>query len=290
MESKNRTLWIILAGVVMVACCGVLIVAVVALGFISVPSWGWDFNWNFDRDAPTSFTTERITETFEIGATPRLEIDNFAGAITVRAGESDTIQVIATKKAPRGRDLDRVEVSISERASGLVIRTHKPSTWSSVSIQFEIATPAGTQLDVHTRAGSIEVRGLDGNVKAGTGAGSVEVIDATGEIEAHSGAGSINVRGAVGPVRLNTGAGGIDYQGSPQGDCSFRSGAGGIRLVLPADLNVEVDLDTGIGSIDVEYPVEGRVSRREVRGVIGTGDEGRIEAHTGTGSIDLIRR
>jgi hypothetical protein len=27
-----------------------------------------------------------------------------------------------------------------------------------------------------------------------------------------------------------------------------------------------------------------------VRGVIGTGEEGRIEAHAGTGSIDLIRR
>jgi hypothetical protein len=288
MESKNRTLWIILAGVVVVACCGVLIVVVVALGLISPLSWGWDFDWNFDRDAPTSFTTERITETFETGSTPRLEIDNIAGAITVRAGEGDTIQVIATKKAPR--DLDRVEVSLSERESGLVIRTRKPSTWSNVSIQFEITTPPGTQLDVYTRAGSIEVRGLDGNVKARTGAGSVEVIDATGEIDAHSGAGSISVLGAVGPARLNTGAGGIDYQGSPQGNCSFRSGAGSIRLVLPANLNVAVDLDTGIGSIDVEYSVEGRVSKREVRGVIGTGDEGRIEAHTGTGSIDLIRR
>lgn len=290
MESKNRTLWIILAGVVVVACCGVLAVAAVALGLVSTLPWGWDVNWNFDRDAPTSFTTERITRAFDVGATPRLEIDSFAGSVVVRAGESDTIQVVATKKAPRGRDMDRVEVSISERGSGLVIETRKPSTWSNVSIQFEITTPVGTQLDVRTRAGSIEVRGLDGGVNASTGAGSVEITDATGKIDAHSGAGSISVQGAIGPVRLNTGAGGIDYQGSPQGDCSFHSGAGSIKLVLPADLNVEVDLDTGIGSIDVEYPVEGRVSKREVRGVIGTGDEGRIEAHTGTGSIDLIRR
>jgi hypothetical protein len=282
-KSGNRTLWIILAIALVVVCCGVLVTAAVVL----TAPWGWAWEWNWsDRGTET----QRMTRTFEVGATPQLDIDSFAGAVTVRAGEGDTIQVIATKKAPRTRDLNQVEVNISQREDGLVIRTDKPRTWSNVSIEFEVTAPAGTQLVVHTGAGSIEVRGLRGPVKVNSGAGNVRIIDATGEIDAHSGAGSIDVRQAVGRVRLDTGAGGIDYQGTVQGDCSFRTGAGSIRLVLPAELNVEVDLDTGMGSVDVEYPVVGQVSRREVRGVIGTGDEGRLEAHTGTGSIDLLRR
>ncbi len=287
MSSKNRTAWIILAAVLVVGCCGVLAVAAIALA----APWGWGWAWEWDWPDPVSSGTERMARTFEVGAAPRLQIDNFAGAVTVRVGESDTVQVTATKKAPGNRDLDRVEVNISEREGGLVIRTSKPSGWSNVSVEFEITAPAGTQLDVHTGAGSLEVRGLAGPVKVDSGAGSLRIIDATGEIDAHTGAGSIDVRGGVGPVRLNTGAGGIHYEGAAQGDCRFQTGAGSIRLVLPPALNVEVDLDTGMGSVDVEYSVEGgQVSRREVRGVIGTGAEGRIEAHTGTGSIDLIRR
>jgi hypothetical protein len=53
---------------------------------------------------------------------------------------------------------------------------------------------------------------------------------------------------------------------------------------------VAVDLETGMGTIDAGFAVDGYASRQEVKGTIGTGDQGSIYAHTGAGSIDLIKR
>jgi DUF4097 and DUF4098 domain-containing protein YvlB len=100
----------------------------------------------------------------------------------------------------------------------------------------------------------------------------------------------MDVQGASGRVRLDTGSGRIEYEGNPSGNCRFETGSGSITLVLPGELNVEVDLDTGSGEIDVEFGVEGQMGKGEVKGTIGDGSQGSIYAHTGSGSIDVIRR
>ena len=94
-----------------------------------------------------------------------------------------------------------------------------------------------------------------------------------------------------GQSRLDTGAGNITYEGTPQGDCDLDTGAGNITLRLPAEVDVEVKLDTGIGNVNVSgFDVDGEVSRGEVDGIIGRDPKSRIEAHTGAGNIDLVRR
>jgi len=112
----------------------------------------------------------------------------------------------------------------------------------------------------------------------------------TGDLKANTGAGTITVRGAAGPARLNNGTGVIVYQGAPQGDCRFNSGTGAISLELPAQPNVTLELKTDAGAIDVKCPVDGQISKRLVQGVIGTGNDARIEANTGVGGIGLTCR
>ena len=263
MESKNRNVWIIVAVIVVVLCCCVLAVAAAAVGLFAT--------WPLDWTGVTSLQSERSEQTFAVGETPSLKIDSFAGNVIVRTGQSSVIRVAATKNARSKDDLDRIEVGVSERDGGLVIKTEKPLSIQNASVDLEITTPAGTRLDVDT------------------GAGNVDLNDSTGEIDAHSGAGNINVRGAAGTARLDTGAGSIRYQGTPQGECRFETGAGSITLTLPADLNVQVDLETGTGEIDVDFAVDGTVTRRDVQGVIGSGAQGTIYARTGAGNIDVVR-
>jgi phage baseplate assembly protein gpV len=281
MESKNRSVWIVVIVVLVVVCICAAVALLVAAGWLS----GWSFDW----DRVTSYERERIEQTFEVSDTPTLEIDSFAGNVTIRAGEGRVIQVVATKRTSRRSDMERIEIEMTESGAGLVIKTRKPAPLSNASVDLEITTPAGTRLDAHTGAGSVHVQGLTGDVQVDTGAGSVDMRDVKGDIDAHSGAGSIDVLDGTGVVRLDTGAGSIEYQGTPEGDCRFESGAGSITLRLPSDLNVEVDLGTGVGDIDLAFAVDGRVTRREVEGVIGSGDQGSIYAHTGTGSIHLER-
>ena len=211
-----------------------------------------------------------VEQSFAVGDAPMLTVDNFAGDVSVHAGEGSAIRVVATKRAAREKDLERIEVRMNERDGAVEVVTDPPSGWKNVSVDLEITVPAGASVDLHTGAGDLIVRDLQGAVRADNGAGDVDIRGTSGAVDAHTGAGS------------------IDYRGRPQGECRFDTGAGTIKLRLPDDVNIKVDLDTGVGDIDVELPVEGEVSNRKVEGIIGSGDEGEVRAHTGAGSIELV--
>jgi len=264
MESKNRTIWIFVIVALVLMCCCVIAVVAAALGFYTLGP--------VDRVQIGGEVRESSEQSFVVGEAPSLSIDNFAGQVTVVAGESGTIRVQVTKKARGQNRLDSLAVSIVEKENGLQIETRNSSHLSNVSVDLEITAPADTRLDVQNGAGEVNASGL------------------VGELALHTGAGSVDVSGGSGAARLDTGAGSITYQGNPQGDCRFDTGAGSIEIYLPADASVNVDLSTGVGDISVDFDVAGQVSRQRVQGTIGAGGQGSIYAHTGVGSIDLRRR
>jgi len=267
MEQKNRNVWIGIAVLIVVCCCCAVMVAAVALGLVAFRAEKVQTNLQIFELGTRS--RAQVEQTFEVGETPYLDVSNFAGTVTVRPGEDNLIRVVATKRASSTSALGRITVGMSEQRDRVTVRTQKPNSLGNASVELEIVAPPGTELELHTGAGTIEIRGM------------------TGSINAHSGAGTIVVAGASGPVRLGTGAGSIQYQGSPAGHCSFESGAGDIRLRLPADPDVRVDLNIGLGTIDVGYDVDGSTSPRDVSGVIGDGSQASIYANTGLGLISV---
>jgi DUF4097 and DUF4098 domain-containing protein YvlB len=315
MEERTRSPWTIVVIIVVVAllcCCLAVIGAGVGSWLVGFPvAWSWG----------PGVEGGEIDRTYDVGRSPQLTIDNFAGSITVRAGEGNQIRVMATKHAPRSNDLDRIEVDIQPRAGGFAIVTRNPDRLLNAWVRLQVVVPASTSFDVRTSSGSVEVSGLDGGGKAETSSGrvtardlsgtvslhtssggmsvesfqgdlnlhvssgSIDVESIEGDLDAHTSSGSIDVRGAQGWVQLDTSSGSIDYQGSPKGACNFTTGSGGIDLRLPSDLDARVDLHTGSGSIKLDYPLEGERSKNDVTGVIGSGDDVSINASTSSGSI-----
>jgi len=282
MESNNRNVWIIvavLAAILLLACCCALVSGGAALAGLGV----------FVSKSSVSGGpyTEHWEETLSVGDAPSLEINNFAGSVSIRAGESGTIHVVATKRAWRSGDLSVIEVGIHETEDGVVIKTEKPLTNGKATVDLEITAPPDSRLNLQLGAGNVSVKDLVAGAEANVGAGNVGLGGVTGDLKVNTGAGTITVRGAAGAAHLNNGAGVIVYQGAPQGDCRFNSGAGAISLELPAQPNVTLDLQTDAGKVDVKCAVDGQISKRHVQGVIGTGDEARIVANTGVGGIGL---
>jgi len=267
MESKNQNVWIAVIVALVIACCCALAMAVGAVA------------WLTSRYADTgveplnlgNLSRERLEESFEVGQAPNLEITNFAGSVTVRSGEGNVVRVVATKKATSEAKLDRIQVRMTEADGRVVIKTKKLLDQGNASVDLEITAPAGSRVSVDTGAGTVVVR------------------DIAGRIDINSGAGSVDVRGAAGPVRVDLGAGQITYEGAPSGDCRFQTGAGEIALRLPGSPNVRIDLGTGLGAVDVDFDVDGRVSPRRAEGVIGDGSQGSIFAHTGVGGVRVER-
>jgi hypothetical protein len=89
---------------------------------------------------------------------------------------------------------------------------------------------------------------------------------------------------------IQIGAGTVSYEGDAEGESRFATGAGTIHLKLPDDVNVQVRLQVGAGSIRVDFPVKGQVSDNVVNGIIGSGADGRIEAQVGAGAIVVSRQ
>lgn len=264
-ESKNRNVWILVIVVLVVACCA-LAVLVAGAGWFAARSI------NIDRVAVSGIDQEDAQQTFQVGDPPTLDVENFAGSITVRAGQSGLVEVSAVKKAHNRARLNQIEVDISQTGSGLKIVTRARPPYSNMSVELEIRAPANANLAIETGAGTVFVDGI------------------TGPIDIESGAGQVDVHGAESPVRVQVGAGQILYVGDPAGDCRFETGAGEIRLSVPANWNMTVDLSTGIGAVGIDFPVDGVVSLREVRGVVGNGSQASIVAHTGVGAVNLNRR
>lgn len=269
MENRNRNVWIIVAVVAVLLClCTLVTAAIIAAGaglFAAMP---------VVREGGIGRVTERTEGVYAAGQAPLLEVDNFAGNVTVRTGESGRMRVIVEKRAMSSEGLARIQVDVEEQDNGLRIRSSRPSTLNAnESVDLEVFVPADARL------------ALD------TGAGNLQIDDVQGEIRAHTGAGNVEASGATGPIRLETGAGNIDYEGGPQADATFGTGAGNITLRLPAGINAAIDLQTGIGRIDLGgFAVEGDTSGTDVQGTIGTGEGATIRADTGAGNIELIRR
>lgn len=262
---SNRTIWIILGAILVIACC-CLLAAAVALLFVA--------NRTVDLSGPDLSPTsvsDALERTFDIGAGPLLQVDNFAGAINVTAGETGVIRVVATRRAQGRGDLDNMRVEYNQLDNGLHIVTSLPSARvSNRSIDLDIEVPAGARVVVDCGAGPVVVHGV------------------TGELDLHTGAGEVIATGAGGGGRLDTGAGAVRYEGEPTGDLSLHTGAGEIVIALPSGANVNLDLSTGIGEVDVDaFAVAGDVSPRSVEGTIGSGGP-TITAGAGAGSIRVV--
>ena len=147
------------------------------------------------------------------------------------------------------------------------------------------------ELRLDTGSGGLDVRDVIAKrCKLDTGSGGVtgEAL-ACDEIAVDVGSGSVRLDGvSASRAKIESGSGGVQFhmRTSPR-DLSVESGSGGVTISLPAIANAEVDVETGSGSIESDFPVQmRRIERHHLRGTIGDGS-GRIRIHTGSGSVHL---
>ncbi len=299
------------------ACC-IAAAAAVALGVLT--DWTYDIDWqrpgeffraiDWDRAWEGGGLSETEERTFEdVGDQPRLVVVDFAGTVTILAGDADTIEVIATKRANTESRLDSIDVDWSQDELRVEITAQRgrPSG-GNVSVDLDITAPPGTEIDlrlgagdvriedilgeisVQTGTGDLDVRAGGASINLSTGTGDVHVEDVDGELVVSTGTGDLELKGCDGRAELHSGTGDIVYQGRPEGDSFFETGVGDIILKLPSDADVEIELTSGFGDVKVRDFEDVEESRQAASGVIGDGSRGRVRAHTGVGNIDLYER
>ena len=166
-------------------------------------------------------------------------------------------------------------------------------------------------LNIDVGSGTVEVRDITGDLSVDTGSGGVRADRITAQvinidtgsgsvrgstlsaqrIDIDTGSGSIDLDDvSADRLGMDTGSGGVDLTltRAPT-DVDIDTGSGGVTIRSPEGLNATIDLETGSGSIESDFPMTvRRHSRDHVQGTIGDGS-GRMKIDTGSGSIRLMK-
>jgi len=154
-------------------------------------------------------------------------------------------------------------------------------------------TDAQGDVALDTGSGTVTVNGVSGSsLNMDTGSGQIRASDIDVKtLKADVGSGGMRMTRVKAPrVNIDAGSGGVELEMlSLVDDLVVDAGSGGVTVRLPAALSADVDIETGSGGVDSDFPVQTtRVEAHHLRGRIGDG-HGRIRIESGSGSIRLIK-
>jgi Putative adhesin len=193
----------------------------------------------------------------------RLEVDNFAGEIIVKAGPRDEV-VIAAEKGSRAQ----IEVQSTDK----VVSVQASFEGVARSVDFQITVPAwmevnltGTYTDISvegTKAavtatnvrGDISVKGGADRIIVKSIEGAIVVDGARGRVEANSTSESVTIRDVVGDIVVESVSENIDIERADSTSVEASSVDGDIRFSGPIRDAARYLLTSHDGSITASIP------------------------------------
>ena len=162
----------------------------------------------------------------------------------------------------------------------------------SVAVSLDVQVPDHTSLELITHNGSVEITNITGQVDGTTHNGRVAAarVSGTATLQTHNG--SIRCKEISGDTQLKTHNGSVKVyyaEGAPPiCNVSLITHNGGIDFTAPPDFSAAVEASTHNGSIKTDLPITitGEVSKRKLKGTIGTG-QGKLRLQTHNGSIRI---
>lgn len=147
------------------------------------------------------------------------------------------------------------------------------------------------EIDINTSFGGVDINDVAAKeYKVQTANGEAKLDGVAGYVKAETEFGQITISRAENMVLdLKSANGGIDFEGSlADGPHNLKTSFGSITLKLPEETNLDVDLTTSFGSIDVGFDLSttDHNSYNQVTGKIGAGGD-LLQAETNNGSITI---
>ncbi len=180
-----------------------------------------------------------------------------------------------------------IEAEVHERVAGFVVSTvrlevdvylPRETDLSVRSVDGDVTMePVSGRLEIRTVDGSLRARGLKGDVVLESVDGSIDAQDLDGRLRLRTSDGDAIIRGRFDRVTATSVDGDLRVtaeRGSRMGDeWGFESSDGNLDLRIPGDLKASFEAHTSDGSLDLNLPLrlQGRISRNAVRGDLNGG-------------------
>jgi hypothetical protein len=136
---------------------------------------------------------------------------------------------------------------------------------------------------LNTSGGGLKLKDLDGNIKATTSGGSVKAENIKGELLTSTSGGSINLGNISASVKASTSGGSIDADIKSLGKyLSLSTSAGNIRVRMPLDKGINLDLDGQKVKMPTLANFSGKIEKDRVNGSLnGGGISVKMDASSG---------
>jgi DUF4097 and DUF4098 domain-containing protein YvlB len=233
--------------------------------------------------------TEEFHQSHPLTLTGRVSIANINGDVHINAWDRNEVKIDAVKRAYSRERLSEATIDVTNTADSISIRTKYPErnpnfdgrNWSRennpASVEYTLTVPRGARIDgVELVNGSLDIEGVQGDVKASLVNGKVKANDLSGEVNLSSvnGAIEVNAAGLAASKGVN-----------------LNAVNGSIVLSVPSGASAQVKASTVHGEISNDFGLtveEGQYVGRNLTGQIGSGGA-RIKLNNVNGSISIKR-
>ncbi len=266
--------------------------------------------------AIASASEATFNRTLTVSGNVNLYVSTGSGYVHISPGSDNQIHIVGHVKSSNGwfggSSDDRVKQiadnpPIQQSGNEVHIGKTDNNDWfRNISIDYEITTPRGSNVNAGSGSGDLQISGVSGGLKASTGSGSIDAngiggavaLDTgSGDIKAdlnspsstkvQTGSGSIRVNGVVGGLKAGTGSGDIEIQGQPTSDWKLETGSGSVTLAV-GNAHFSLDASTGSGTVHSDPPISthGSLEKHHIMGEINGGGP-MVRVSTGSGDVRI---
>jgi DUF4097 and DUF4098 domain-containing protein YvlB len=235
---------------------------------------------------PTQELREEFHQTYALSATGRVSLENINGGVQIKVWDRAAVQVDAIKKAYRKDRLAEARIEVNANEENIHIKTEYPDEDQNFRsderrydnpaiVEYALTVPRKAILEsVELVNGSLDIDGVEGNVKASS-------IN-----------GRLTARGLSGEARLSTINGPLHATFTQLNEAqpiSLGSVNGSVTVIIPSNSNAAVKASTVHGGISTDFSLKvkhGEYVGHSLDGQIGTGGP-RIKLGNVNGGIKL---
>jgi DUF4097 and DUF4098 domain-containing protein YvlB len=256
---------------------------------------------------------ENVNGNIEVKSWTRAEVEVKA-FIKVKAGDAKEAEATLGKvEILIDKSLNKISIEVDypkkARGSGLwnlLFGRGKPV----VSTSFWLTVPKKSDLDMNTTNGKVEISDIEGKIlsrstngsvyvrnvvgstESKTTNGNISAVDLRGDAVAKTTNGKINMRRIDGRINAKSTNGEIyaEVVGITKGkDMEFITTNGSVKVLLPKDINADLEAKTNNGRIYTEYPITmaGEISKKHITGKLNDGGP-LIYIETTNGGIEIL--
>jgi len=214
---------------------------------------------------------EEFHQTYPLSQNGRISLENINGGVQIKVWDRAAVQVDAIKKAYRQNRLNEAKIEVNATEENIRIKTEYPDENQNfrsderrydnpATVEYSLTVPRKAILEsIELVNGSLDIEGVEGNVKASS-------IN-----------GRVNARGLMGEARLSTINGELTAIFAQLDDTkaiSLGSVNGNLTLVVPSNANASIRAGTVHGGISSDFGLKvkhGEYVGHSLDGQIGNG-------------------